>query len=118
MQGSSSTDGTATVFDVDGLSLSALTEGSVQEAGASRILSVRPEHITLRPVSGSDAAAAPGNTVEGNVLTTLFEGSSVRYWVSAAGRSLSWTTPTPGPARASGPGDAPVRGGQGPRHGG
>jgi ABC-type Fe3+/spermidine/putrescine transport system ATPase subunit len=71
--------------DAGGTRLEAACTAAPPLPGSRVILSVRPEHIQLSPepaVSPSSAA------IPGTVVSSLFEGSRVRYWVQAMGREI------------------------------
>jgi ABC-type Fe3+/spermidine/putrescine transport system ATPase subunit len=84
------------VFDAEGLRIHAVCGDTDMKPGDPAVLSVRPEHIgifdavassRMPPVPGADPRL-PRTEISGTVLTSLFEGAYVRYWVQAAGREI------------------------------
>jgi ABC-type Fe3+/spermidine/putrescine transport system ATPase subunit len=84
------------IFDAEGLRIHAAYGDTDMKPGDSAVLSVRPEHIgILDAAASSRVPPAPGadprlprTEISGTVLTSLFEGAYVRYWVQAAGREI------------------------------
>jgi iron(III) transport system ATP-binding protein len=89
------------VFDADGLRICTRCRRTDLEPGMTALLSIRPEHIRLtaasdtRPSTGREAAPGSDGTsldssaqIRGTVLTSLFEGAYVRYWVAVGKREI------------------------------
>ncbi|HET6452577.1 MAG TPA: ABC transporter ATP-binding protein [Spirochaetia bacterium] len=71
--------------DAGGLSLRARRSSETVEVGCDVVLSVRPEHLSLLPQEGS---APAGERLPGVVISSLFEGPRVRYWIRAQDHEL------------------------------
>ncbi|HVP19590.1 MAG TPA: ABC transporter ATP-binding protein [Spirochaetia bacterium] len=73
--------------ETQGLRMRAARPASGLEPGEAVTLSVRPEHIRIS-VEEPPPSAGSLTVFQGTIVTSLFEGAYVRYWVDTGGHEL------------------------------